>query len=272
MKGNRLIGGVGSKIPADEIQLPGELCETGTVVRIQYLNRAPDNTVVMIINGLKRFRVTHWVPNEHRLKAAIELAPEIRESDLETTALQRNVSDLTREVFSYNADVPSEAIDGLARIKDPLHLAYIAAAYSQFDFEEQQSLLEEDSLKAKLRILMRNLAREKEILSLGKKIKSEAKDEMNKTQRDYFLRQQLKAIRKELGESDGKESEPHNYRQRISEAEMTEEARKQALKELDRFEEMSPQSAEYSMVKGYLDWLVDLPWNCSSEDQTDINA
>ena len=92
MKGNRLIGVVGSKIPADEIQLPGELCETGTVARILYVTRAADNTVLVIINGLKRFRVTHWIPNEDQLKAAIELAPEIRESDLETRALHRSVS------------------------------------------------------------------------------------------------------------------------------------------------------------------------------------
>ena len=235
MKGNRLLGVVGSRIPADEIQIPGELCETGTVVRIQYVTRAPDNTVLVIINGFKRLRVTRWIPNENRLKAEIELTPEVRESDLDTKALHRNVSDLTREVFSYNVDVPKEAIDGLARIKDPLHLAYIAAAHSQFDFEERQALLEEDSVKAKLRILMRSLTREKEILSLGNKIKSDAKVEMNKTQRDYYLRQQLKAIKKELGESDGNESEPDDYRQRIAEAEMPEEARKQALKELDRF-------------------------------------
>ncbi len=272
MKGNGLIGVVGSNVPADEIQLPGQLCETGTVVRILYVTRAADNTVLLIINGLERFRVTRWIPNEDRLKAAIELAPEIRESDLETRALHRSVTDLTRDVFAFNTDVPKEAIDGLARIKDPLHLAYIAAAHGQIDFEERQALLEEDSLKAKLRSLMRYLAREKEILSLGKKIESDAKDEMNKTQRDYYLRQQLKAIKKELGESDNAESEPHDYRQRIAEAEMPEEARKQALKELDRFEEMSPQSAEYSMVKGYLDWLLDLPWNRTSEDRTDISS
>jgi ATP-dependent Lon protease len=272
MKEDRLIGVVGSKVPADEIQLPGELCETGTVVRVLYVTRAADNTDLMMVNGLKRFRVTHWIPNEHQLKAAIELAPEIIESDLETKALHRNVRDLTREVLAYNVDVPKEAIAGLARIKDPLHLAYIAAAHSQIDFAKRQALLEEDSLKAKLRILMRSMTREKEILSLGNKIKSEAKVEMNKTQRDYYLRQQLKAIKKELGESDGNESEPDDYRQRIAEAEMPEEARKQALKELDRFEEMSPQSAEYSMVKGYLDWLLDLPWNRSSEDQTNING
>jgi ATP-dependent Lon protease len=272
MKGNRLIGVVGSKRPADEIQLPDELCETGTVARILYVTRAADNSVLVIINGLERFRVVHWIANEHQLKAAIELAPEVRESDLETKALHRSVSDLTREVFAYNADMPKEAIDGLARIKDPLHLAYIAAAHSQIDFEERQALLEEDSLRAKLRILMRYLTREKEILSLGKKIESDAKDEMNKTHRDYYLRQQLKAIKKELGESDDTESGPHDYRQRIAEAEMPEEARKQALKELDRFEEMSPQSAEYSMVKGYLDWLLDLPWNRTSEDQTDISG
>ena len=173
IKTNRLVGVVGSRVPADEFQLPGDLCETGTVVRILYVTQATDNTVLVIVNGLKRFRVAHWIPDEHRLKAAIELAPEIRESDLETRALHRSVRDLTGEVFSYNDDVPNEAIEGLYGIKDPLHLAYIAAAHSRFDFEERQALLEEDSLKAKLQMLMRSLTREKEILSLGKKIKSE---------------------------------------------------------------------------------------------------
>lgn len=270
MKGNRLLGVVGTRNGSDETPLPGEVCETGTIVRILYVTRAPDNTVLVIVSGLKRFRIAQWVPDEQHLKARIELAPEILENDIETNALHRNVRDLTRDVFSLSLDVPNEAIEGLASIEDPLHLAYIAAAHSEFLFEDRQALLEEDSLKAKLRRLMDHLSREKEILALGQKIKSDARDKMNKTQREYYLRQQLKSIRKELGEADENESGSDDYRQRIAESEMTEEARREALRELDRFEEMSPQSAEYSMVKGYLEWLLDLPWGRVSEDQTDI--
>lgn len=272
MKGNGLIGIVGANRSAAEVQLPGEVFETGTVVRVLYVTRAPDNTILVVVNGLKRFRIAQWIPGDSNLKAAIELAPEILENDSETQALHRNVRVLTRDVFKLSLEVPDEAIAKLAGIQDPLNLAYIAAAFSEIGFENRQELLEEDSLKAKLYGLMTHLTREKEVLDLGQKIKSDAREKMNKTQRDYYLRQQLKAIREELGETGENESEPDNYRQRIAEAEMTEEARQQATKELDRFEEMSPQSAEYSIVKGYLDWLLDLPWNRTSEDQTDINA
>jgi len=272
MKGSRLIGVVGTKGSVDEIQLPGEICETGTVVRVQYVTRAPDNTVLIIVYGLERFRIAQWIPGESYLKASIRLAPEIRENDIETQALHRHVRDLTREVFNLALDVPDEAIDKLSRIKDPLHLAYIAAAHSEIDFEGRQALLEKDSLREKLQTLVTHLTNEKEVLSLGQKIKSDAREKMNKTQREYYLRQQLKAIKKELGDADESGSEPDDYRQRIAESEMTDEARKEALKEVSRFEEMSPQSAEYSVVKGYLDWLLDLPWGVASEDQTDIRA
>jgi ATP-dependent Lon protease len=172
--------------------------------------------------------------------------------------------------LSLNA--PKEAVEGLARMRDPLGLAYIAAAHADIDFERRQKLLEEDSLKAKLRDLVAILSHEKEVLSLGKKIQSEARDEMDKTQRDYYLRQQLKAIKKELGEADDEQSEIGKCRQRIENADMSAEARKEAQRELDRFSEMTPQSAEYTMVKTYLDWLLDIPWNHMSEDQADIDA
>jgi len=270
MKGSRLIGVVGTKVQTDKVPLPGQVYEIGTVVQILYVTRAPDNTMMLIVQGLKRFRIAEWNTGNDFLMAKINLIPETIENDIETDALHRTLRDLTQEVFSLSLDVPREAIEGLARIKDTLHLAYIAAAHSEIGYTKRQSLLEEDSLKAKLRELVKLLSREIEILSLGKKIKSDANNEMSKSQKDYYLRQQLKAIKKELGELDDNESDPNDYRQRIVESDMTDEARKEAMREWDRLEEMSPQSAEYSMVKTYLDWLLDLPWNRVSEDQTDI--
>ena len=272
MKGNRLIGVVGNKNQTDSIPLPGQVYEVGTVVQILYATRAPDDTVLLVVQGLKRFRITEWVSGSDYQSAKIILIPEILENDLETKALHRTVSDLTQEIFTLSMNVPKDAIDGLARIEDTLHLAYIAAAHSEIGFEKRQALLEENSLKAKLMDLVKLLSREQEILSLGKKIREDARDEMNKSQRNYFLRQQIKALKKELGELDENQPEPDDYQQKIVESDMTDEARELALHELERLEEMSPQSAEYSMVKTYLDWLLDIPWNRASDDQTDINA
>ena len=272
MKGNRLIGVVGLKGKTGKTPLPGDLHDIGTVVQILYVTRAPDNTLLLIVQGLKRLRILEWVPDKDVLTAKISLIPEIVENDIESAALTRTVRNLTQEIFTLSLNVPEEAIDGLARIKEPLHLAYIAAAHSEISHEKKQSLLEIDSLKEKLRELVKLLSREKEILSLGKKIKSDVQDKMNKSQREFYLRQQIKAIKKELGELDEDKPEPDDYQRRIEEADLTDEARKEALRELERLEEMSPQAAEYSMVKTYLDWLLDLPWNVSSKDQNDIGA
>ena len=270
MNGNQLIGVVGIKSQADEKPLPGQVYETGTVVRVLYVTRAPDNSVLLVAHGLKRFRIDEWIPGKDFMRAKIKLIPETIESDIETDALHRSILDLTQEIFSLFLDVSKEAINELRRVKDKLYLAYLAAAHVDIDFEKRQALLEEDSLKAKFRKLLKLLSREKEILSLGNKIKSEVRDEMSKSQRDYYLRQKLKAIKKELGESDETQSGSDNYQQRIDESDMSDEARKEAVRELERLEEMSPQSAEYAMVKTYLDWLLDLPWGRSSEEQTDI--
>ena len=271
MKGSRLIGTVGVKSQTDDVPLPDRVYDTGTVVRVLYVTRAPDDSVLLVVHGLKRFRISEWIPGKDFLKAKIELVSETIEKDIEAVALHRSLRDLTQEILSLSSNVPKEAIDGLTQVKNSLHLTYIAAAYSEIDFEKRQALLEEDSLKAKMQELVKLLSHEKEVLSLGNKIKSDVRDEMGKSQRNYYLRQQLKAIKKELGELDENQSEPDNYQQRIADSDMTDEAREQAMRELERLDEMSSQSAEYSVVKTYLDWLLDLPWNRNSEDQTDIS-
>ncbi|MGD9137564.1 MAG: endopeptidase La [Desulfobacterales bacterium] len=272
MKGNRLIGVVGIKGKTDKLPLPGDMHDIGTVVQLLYVTRAPDNTLLLIVQGLKRLRILEWIPDRDVLTARIGLIPETAENDVETAALTRTVRSLTQEIMTLSMKAPEEAIDGLARITEPLHLAYIAAAHSEIGYEKKQALLETDSLKEKLRELVKLLSREKEIASLGKKIKSDANDKMNKSQREYYLRQQIRAIKKELGELNEDTPEPDDYKRRIEETDLTDEARKEALRELERLEEMSPQAAEYSMVKTYLDWLLDLPWNLSTKDQKDIAA
>jgi ATP-dependent Lon protease len=272
MKGDRIIGAVGIRNPVDDQSMTKRVFETGTVIRILYATLASDNTTLLVARGLERFRIDQWLSEKPYLKARITLAPEITETDIETDALFRSLRGLSQEVFSLMPNIPKEAVEGLASIRDPLHLAYIAAAHADIDFQKRQNLLEEDRLKVKLRESVTILSREKEVLALGKKIQTEAHDEMNKSQREYYLRQQLEAIKKELGETNGEKSESDEYRQRIEKSDMSAEARKEALRELDRFAQMTPQSAEYSLIKTYLDWLLDLPWNQLSEDQADIKV
>ena len=269
---NRIVGVLGVKDLTNKAPTPGQMDGTGTAVRILYVTQTAEERVLMVVHGLTRFRIQRWTGDTPHLKAQVSMAPEIVETDIETEALHRNLRELSQEVFSLSLNAPQEAIEGLAKVRSPLGLAYIAAAHADIDFEERQRLLDEDSLKAKLRQLMTILTHEKEVLSLGKKIQSEAQNEMSKTQRDYYLRQKLKAIKKELGEGDGKESEVEEYRQRIESKGLSVEARKEAVRELDRFAEMTPQSAEYSMIKTYLDWMLDLPWTHATEDQADIGA
>ena len=272
MKGDRIIGAVAIRNQVEDQFVSEQVFETGTAVKILYATRASDNTTLLVVQGLTRFRIDQWLSEKPYRRARIKLAPEITETDTETEALHRSLRDLLEEVFSLSLSVPKQAVETLAGIRDPLHLAYIAAAHVDIDFEKRQNLLEEDRLKAKLRELVTILSHEKEVLALGKKIQTEAQDEMSKTQREYYLRQQLEAIKKELGETDGKKSESDEYRHRIEKSEMSDEARKEALRELDRFAQMTPQSAEYSLIKTYLDWLLDIPWNRVSEDQADINV
>ena len=160
----------------------------------------------------------------------------------------------------------------MPQIKDPLQLAYVLAFHLNLEVAKRQSILEMDSVKEKVRELTNVLSREKEVLDIGNKIQSEVQENMNKKQREYYLRQQLKAIQKELGESGPESSEEEDYAARIEEADLPDEARKQAKREHERLSQMSPQSAEYPVIKTYLDWLLDIPWNNLSEDSSDITA
>jgi ATP-dependent Lon protease len=272
MKTNRFIGVVAVKEQGEGDPRADNLFQTGTLAKVLYMTRTPDNNTVIVVHGLERFRVAGWIADSPYLVARITRAPEVIESDIETDALKRNLSRLTQEVFEMSLDVPKEAIDALALIEDPVHLVYIAAAQTNIDLGKRQEILEMDGVKEKLKHLTKILHREREVLSLGKKIQNEARDEMNKSQREYYLRQQLRAIKKELGEEEEGGSEIDDFRRRLEEADMTEEARKEAERELDRLAEMSPQSAEYPMIKTYLDWVIDLPWNRVSEDRTDVVA
>jgi ATP-dependent Lon protease len=270
LEGNRTIGLVAMKDSSIEEPQPGQVYEIGTVAKVHQMHRAPDKSLQVIVEGLERFRIERWLGSEPYLQARIALAPDVVEQGVELDALVRSLRDLAEEVVTLSPNLPDEAGKLLNQVEDPRYLTYLIAANAGLQIDEGQTVLEMDDVKDKLRTLISRLTHEREILTLGKKIQSEAREEMDKAQREYYLRQQLKAIQKELGERSEGESAGNEYAQKIEKAEMPEEARKEAERELKRLEAMSPQSAEYSVIKTYLDWLVELPWNVLSEDQLDI--
>jgi len=272
VQGDRLIGLVAMKDPKIKEPKPGQTYEVGTLARVEHMMRGPDNSLQVLVHGLERFRIEYWTADDPYLKARIKPAPVQVESDLELDALQRSLRDIANEVVTLSPNFSQEAGEFLNQVDNPRQLVNIIATNAGLDLQDAQEVLEENSLKEKIRNLIGHLTHEKEVLTLGQKIQSEAKEEMSKAQREYFLRQQLKAIKKELGETDEDTTDVENYEIKLEDAGLPEEAMKEARRELKRLSGMSPQSAEYAVIKSYLDWLVDLPWNNMSEDRTDIEG
>ena len=271
LHGDRLIGLVAMKDSTVEDQMPGQLFEIGTVARVQHAFRTPDNAFQVVVQGLERFRIEAWGETTPYLQARLVLAPDTVDADMEMEALQRSLRDLTQEVMELLPHITQQMRDFLGQVEDPQYLAYLVAANARLDMPEAQRVLETDHVKDKLRILIAHLTREKELLVIGHKIQTEAREEIGKAQHDYYLRQQLKAIQRELGEADETQVLVNEYRDKIEAAKLPEEASQEAQRELKRLEGMTPQAAEYAVIKTYLDWLMELPWNVLSTDQLDIN-
>ena len=269
---DRLIGLVAMKDPGIEEPGPEDVFSVGTVALVQRVMRGDDDTLQVLVQGLERFKVVEWLPADPYLRARIQTAPEKVEDEhsVEMDALTRTLLDMARRLASHMPQVPDEIVDFLGRIQDRRLLVYLIAANVRMDVPVAEELLEIDDLALKMRRLIGILHRELEVIELRQKIQSEAQEEMSKAQREYFLREQLKAIQRELGEGDEQQAEIEEYRQKIEAAEMTEEAKKEALRELSRMEKMPPQAAEYFVIKTYLDWLCELPWNKTTEDNLDI--
>ncbi len=270
MMNRRLIGLATMKDPEIEEPLPDQVYETGTVALIHKVVHTDDGGLQVIIQGLEKFRVGTWIRTDPYLTANVQLASERAEENLEATALRQNLLQVATEVADLLPNVPEGAAAFLEQVKDNRQLVYLVAANVRMEIADEQGILETDSINEKMRRLIGILAHEKEVLTLRRKIAEEASEEMNKTQREYFLRQQMEAIRKELGETSEQEAEAAEYRRKIEEANMPEEAAKESQRELKRLETMPPQAAEHSVIKTYLDWLVELPWNNFSEDNLEI--
>jgi ATP-dependent Lon protease len=259
-------------IKSDVVEEPktADVYETGTTAAIIHSKKMEDGTMMIIVDGLNRFRVSEWTSELPFIRAKVTEAPEIIEADAEMDAIQRNVRQLAHDVIMASSQIPNEVAEMISQLNDPLQLAYVLAFNSSLDVDAKQAFLETDSAKEKLRLLATHLTMEKEVLSIGNRIQSEIKQNIDKSQREFYLREQMKAIQKELGESDDEESAVEMYAKRIEESDMTDEARRQAEMELERFSQMSPQSPEHPIIQTYLDWLIELPWKAASGESTDV--
>jgi len=268
--GKRMIGLVAAKDPEKENPGPDDVYRVGTAALVHRLRKAPDGTIILLVQGLERIKIREFTQSEPYLKAEVEVAPDLVEETVEMEALMRNIVELFRRLVSLVPHIPDELIMLALNVDDPRQLAYAIATYMRMDLDDAQDILETDEVKEKLHKLTITLNRELEVLELGKKIQTEAQTEMTKVQREYFLREQLKAIKKELGEEDEQTMEVEELRQKIEVAGMPEEAEKEAKRELDRLSKLPTAAAEYSVIRTYLDWLVNLPWSKSTEDNLDI--
>ncbi|MBN1259855.1 MAG: endopeptidase La [Anaerolineae bacterium] len=269
-EGNHLVGLVAMKDPSVEVPGSDEVHQIGTVAMVHRVMRTQDGTLTVFIQGLERFRVETWTDTSPYLKAQVKLIPDEVDDTVVEEALRRNLVDVATELAELIPQFPEEAIRFIQQLEDPRLLVYLLASNLRVGMEDAQTILEFEKVTEKMRFLTRVLNRELEVRQIGQQIQEKAKEEIEKSQREYYLRQQMEAIRQELGEGDDGKREVEEYRKKIAEAGISEEGREEALRELARLEKMPPQAAEYWVIKTYLDWLTSLPWQKATEDRLDI--
>ncbi|MCB0128402.1 MAG: LON peptidase substrate-binding domain-containing protein, partial [Caldilineaceae bacterium] len=267
---NRMIVLVASKDEQIEEPGPEYIHEIGTAAQIHRVLKTPDGTMRLVIQGLERVRVVEYIQEEPYLRARIEVIPEVMEDGLELEGVVRAVQELFRHLIDLEPHMPEELAIMALNVEDARQLAYLVASSMRLGFDDMQALLEMDNVYEKLMRLTQLMKKEIEVLELGRKIQSEAAGEMERMQREFYLREQIKAIQKELGDEDEQATDIRELEERIVAAGMSDEAEKEAMRELLRMRRMPIQAAEYSVIKSYLDMLVSLPWEKQTPDKLDI--
>jgi ATP-dependent Lon protease len=269
---DRLILVTAQKDLTDEDPLPGRIYSVGVVSQIMRMLRLPDGRVKVLMQGLKKARIVEYVQETPTFLVRIEPIEEpiITEITLEIEALMRYVKEEMEKVVSMGRMVPPDILMVLDTIDEPGKLADVAAANLGLAVDKAQEVLEIVDPIERLKKLSEILGKEIELLNMQAKILSQAKDEMSKSQREYFLREQMKAIRTELGEGDERSEDVEDLRKRIKKAKMPKDIEKEAKKQLDRLDMMHPDAVESTMLRTYIEWLIELPWSKSTKDRLDI--
>jgi ATP-dependent Lon protease len=249
-----------------------DLYEVGTVVNIKRMMRA-DGSMQLIVQGIDRVRVLDWQQEQPFLKAKVEVLPDLTIEDNENVeALKRNIQGLVQEALAMLPQVPPEIRMAVISQTNPVQLSYFLASVLDLGVETEQKMLEAETTDDLLTLSHAALAKEVEIMQIRSKIATEAQGEMDKAQRDYVLRQQMKAIQKELGEDEtGEKAEAGQLRERLDQADLPEEVRKEAERELRRMEQLPQAAPDYHVIRTYLEYVLDLPWKKSSEEKLDLN-
>ncbi|MEE8596775.1 MAG: endopeptidase La [bacterium] len=267
---NKLAGALTQRNPEVEEPTPEQVYKIGCVIQINKMLRFPDGTIRLLIKGLKRFKVNEFVQTEPYLKAKIDIISAEYKKTMALEAQMRNIVTMFQHLISLAPYLPDELGAFILNIDDPNRLADFVISYTNFDFYEKQTLLQIIDTKARFVKLIPMLQKEISILELGVKIRSQVKNELDKGQREFYLREQLKAIQKELGEGDEHTREIEELKKKILSAKMPEQTEKATLKELDRLSKIPSQAAEYTVVRTYIDWLIAIPWSKSTKDNLDI--
>ncbi len=267
---SRMIALVASKDENIEEPNPDEIHTIGTAAQIHRVLKTPDGTMRLVIQGLERIRIISYIQKDPYLRARVEVIPEAEEENLEMEALMRAVQELFRKLIELEPHMPEELAIMALNVDDARQLAYLVASSMRLATDQAQQLLEMDRIYDKLMRLTQLLKKEIEVLELGRKIQTEAQGEMERMQREFYLREQIKAIQKELGDDDEQSADIRDLEERIIAASMSDEAEKEAKRELERMRRMPIQAAEYSVIKTYLDSLVSLPWQKQTSDNLDI--
>ena len=270
MRGDRLVVLVAQKSLEIEQAGPKDIFQIGTVSRVVRMIRLPDGNVQLVVQGLERVEIGAFTQERPYLMAHVTVRPDVEEKDKETEAIKRNVINYFQRLITLVQYMPEGIAAAALNLEEPRQVVYMISTFVQMELEPRQHILELDSVRAKLQELSGYLTHELEILELGKKIQTSAQEEMTKVQREYLLREQLKAIQRELGEENEEQATINELRKKIDEAHMPEEALKEANRELSRLERLPNVSPEYSIIRTYLELLTSLPWSKSTGEKIDV--
>ena len=268
--GDRLLGVALQRKPEAENPTPEEIHEVGCAARLLKMLKFPDNTVRVLVEGLWRVRIKEYTSTAPYLSAKFELMKDLIEDSVELTAMMRNAQGQFQEIVKLSPALSEQVKIAALNTEDPGHFTDLIAVNLNLNLDERQKLLETTSVRERLTFLLPMLNREHEVLTLSSKIQSEVATSISKTQRDFFLREQLRAIQRELGETDTNLGEIRSLQDKIEATPMPAEAKKVALSEVDRLQQMPTVAAEYAVTRHYLDWILSLPWEKETEDKIDL--
>ncbi len=273
MMGDQTIFLASQKQVSLETPEPKDIYRVGTVANVKQMLKLPNGTFRVLVEGLHRGEITRFIDENESDEFAVEIKQleEEHAEKNEEEALMRSLLKQFEQYIKVSNKIKQETLSTVSDIEEPSRLADIVASHLSLKVKEKQELLEIANVKDRLQHLIHLISNEKKVMDLEKKIGQRVKNSMEKTQKEYYLREQLKAIQKELGEKDGKSSEAQQLRQQVQASTMPEQVAETAKKELDRFEKVPQSSAESSVIRNYIEWLVALPWTEETQDQIEMD-